>query len=50
MGIMASIPILGGLGSIASSAVGGVAFFMGGTAASALFKSCNCNSKYMSSS
>lgn len=44
MGALLSIPILGGLGSLASSALGGVLFFMSGTAASALFKSCNCNS------
>lgn len=49
MGALLSIPILGGLGSLASSAVGGIVFFMSGTAASALFKSCNCNSPSSSS-
>lgn len=44
MGALLSIPILGGLGSLASSALSGIVFFMSGTAASALFKSCNCNS------
>ncbi|KAL7411390.1 serine incorporator/TMS membrane protein [Mrakia frigida] len=44
MGILMSLPLLGGLSSIATSLVSGIVFFMGGTAASALFKSCNCNS------
>ncbi|CDZ97606.1 vacuolar transmembrane tms1p [Phaffia rhodozyma] len=44
MGALLSIPLLGSLGSLGTSALSGVLFFMSGTAASALFKSCNCNS------
>ncbi|GAA5919553.1 hypothetical protein JCM5296_000272, partial [Sporobolomyces johnsonii] len=48
MGALASLPLLGsvaGLGTSALSAcVSGLAFFCRGQAASALTKSCNCNS------
>ncbi|OCF35200.1 membrane protein [Kwoniella heveanensis BCC8398] len=45
MGALLSIPFLtGGLGAIGSSLFSGCMIFMGGTAASAFCKSCNCNS------
>ncbi|WWC65808.1 uncharacterized protein I303_108430 [Kwoniella dejecticola CBS 10117] len=45
MGALLSIPLLtGGIGAIGSSLFSGCMIFMGGTAASAFCKSCNCNS------
>ncbi|WVQ79219.1 hypothetical protein IAT38_001315 [Cryptococcus sp. DSM 104549] len=45
MGALLSIPLLtGGLGTIGGSFISGCMVCMGGTAASAFFKSCNCNS------
>lgn len=45
MGAALSIPFLaGGLSSIATSCFAGLAFFCTSTAASAFFKSCNCQS------
>ncbi|KAK4688671.1 serine incorporator 1, partial [Tremellales sp. Uapishka_1] len=45
MGLLLSVPLLtGGLGAIGSSLFSGCLLFMGGTAASAFCKSCNCNS------
>ncbi|KAN0064699.1 Membrane protein tms1 [Thecaphora frezii] len=45
MGALLSLPFLGGgLTSIATSCVAGLAFFCTSTAASAFFKSCNCQS------
>ncbi|SPO26245.1 related to TMS1 protein [Ustilago trichophora] len=45
MGVALSLPFLGGgLASIASSCLAGLAFFCTSTAASAFFKSCNCQS------
>ncbi|WVW86956.1 hypothetical protein I302_109012 [Kwoniella bestiolae CBS 10118] len=45
MGALLSIPFLtGGIGAIGSSLFSGCMIFMGGTAASAFCKSCNCNS------
>ncbi|WVQ77734.1 hypothetical protein IAR50_007424 [Cryptococcus sp. DSM 104548] len=45
MGALLSIPLLtGGLGTLAGSLASGCMVCMGGTAASAFFKSCNCNS------
>ena len=44
MGLLLSLPIAGGLSTIASSCLAGAAFCCTSTAASMLFKSCNCNS------
>ncbi|OXG20207.1 membrane protein [Cryptococcus neoformans Ze90-1] len=45
MGALLSIPLLtGGIGTVASSLFSGCMICMGGTAASAFCKSCNCNS------
>ncbi|KAH7915652.1 serine incorporator/TMS membrane protein [Hygrophoropsis aurantiaca] len=44
MGLLFSIPLAGTLGTIASSALAGVAFCFTSTAASMFCKSCNCNS------
>ncbi|KAF5342041.1 hypothetical protein D9611_001784 [Ephemerocybe angulata] len=44
MGILMSLPIAGGLTTIATSCLAGVAFCFTSTAASMFFKSCNCNS------
>ncbi|ORX37762.1 putative vacuolar transmembrane protein [Kockovaella imperatae] len=45
MGALLSIPLLtGGAGALGSSLCSGCMIFMGGTAASAFCKSCNCNS------
>ncbi|ORY34785.1 putative membrane protein [Naematelia encephala] len=45
MGALLSIPLLvGGVGSLGSALFTGCMACMGGTAASAFFKSCNCNS------
>ncbi|ESK93006.1 membrane protein [Moniliophthora roreri MCA 2997] len=44
MGLLMSLPLAGGLSTIASSCLAGVAFCFTSTAASMFFKSCNCNS------
>ncbi|KAH9838305.1 serine incorporator/TMS membrane protein [Rhodofomes roseus] len=44
MGLVLSLPFAGILGTVASSCIGGLAFFCTSTAASMFFKSCNCNS------
>ncbi|KAF8905016.1 serine incorporator/TMS membrane protein [Gymnopilus junonius] len=44
MGLLLSLPLAGGLTSIATSCLAGLAFFCTSTAASMFFKSCNCNS------
>ncbi|KAF5359113.1 hypothetical protein D9756_003158 [Leucocoprinus leucothites] len=44
MGLLLSLPIASGLGTIASSCLAGLAFCCTSTAASMFFKSCNCNS------
>lgn len=45
MGVALSLPFLGGgLATVASSCLAGLAFFCTSTAASAFFKSCNCQS------
>ncbi|PPQ69010.1 hypothetical protein CVT24_000085 [Panaeolus cyanescens] len=44
MGLLMSLPLAGGLSSIATSCLAGVAFCCTSTAASMFFKSCNCNS------
>ncbi|KAL1411125.1 Membrane protein tms1 [Vanrija albida] len=44
MGALLSIPIFTGAGAIGSYLCSGCMVFMGGTAASAMCKSCNCNS------
>ncbi|KZT41303.1 TMS membrane protein/tumor differentially expressed protein [Sistotremastrum suecicum HHB10207 ss-3] len=44
MGLLMSLPLLGGLSTIATSCLSGLAFCFGSTAASMFFKSCNCNS------
>lgn len=45
MGALLSLPLLGGgVAALGSSLVSGFLLFMGGTAASAFCKSCNCNS------
>ncbi|TFK21187.1 TMS membrane protein/tumor differentially expressed protein [Coprinopsis marcescibilis] len=44
MGLLMSLPIAGGLSTIATSCLAGAAFCCTSTAASMLFKSCNCNS------
>ncbi|KAF9485256.1 TMS membrane protein/tumor differentially expressed protein [Pholiota conissans] len=44
MGLLMSLPIAGGLSSIATSCIAGLAFCCTSTAASMFFKSCNCNS------
>ncbi|KAF9523557.1 serine incorporator/TMS membrane protein [Crepidotus variabilis] len=44
MGLLLSLPLAGGLTTVATSCVAGLAFFCTSTAASMFFKSCNCNS------
>ncbi|GMK55036.1 hypothetical protein CspeluHIS016_0200920 [Cutaneotrichosporon spelunceum] len=44
MGALLSIPIFAGIGSLGTTLCSTCAVFMGGTAASAFCKSCNCNS------
>ncbi|KAJ7903625.1 serine incorporator/TMS membrane protein [Mycena olivaceomarginata] len=44
MGLLLSLPLAGGLGTVASSCLAGIAFCFTSTAASMFFKSCNCNS------
>ncbi|KAJ7637652.1 serine incorporator/TMS membrane protein [Mycena polygramma] len=44
MGLLLSLPLAGGLGTIATSCFAGLAFCFTSTAASMFFKSCNCNS------
>ncbi|KAF7975713.1 hypothetical protein HWV62_8671 [Athelia sp. TMB] len=44
MGLLLSLPLAGGLGTIATSCFAGIAFCFTSTAASMFFKSCNCNS------
>ncbi|KAF9007647.1 TMS membrane protein tumor differentially expressed protein [Cyathus striatus] len=44
MGLLMSLPLAGGLMSVATSCVAGLAFCFTSTAASMFFKSCNCNS------
>ncbi|KAF9264866.1 TMS membrane protein/tumor differentially expressed protein [Marasmius fiardii PR-910] len=44
MGALLSLPLIGGLGTVASSCVAGVAFCFTSHAASMFCKSCNCNS------
>ncbi|KIK10300.1 hypothetical protein K443DRAFT_670924 [Laccaria amethystina LaAM-08-1] len=44
MGLLMSLPIAGGLTTIGTSCLGGLAFCFTSTAASMFFKSCNCNS------
>ncbi|KAG7092273.1 hypothetical protein E1B28_008635 [Marasmius oreades] len=44
MGLLLSLPLVGGLGTIASSCVAGAAFCFTSHAASMFCKSCNCNS------
>ncbi|KDR76388.1 hypothetical protein GALMADRAFT_247842 [Galerina marginata CBS 339.88] len=44
MGLLLSLPLAGGLTTIATSCMAGLAFFCTSTAASMFFKSCNCNS------
>ncbi|KAJ2925802.1 hypothetical protein H1R20_g11291, partial [Candolleomyces eurysporus] len=44
MGMLLSLPIAGGLTTVASSCLAGIAFCFTSTAASMFFKSCNCNS------
>ncbi|KAF8150591.1 serine incorporator/TMS membrane protein [Crassisporium funariophilum] len=44
MGLLLSLPLAGGLTSVAGSCLAGLAFCFTSTAASMLFKSCNCNS------
>ncbi|CCM03091.1 uncharacterized protein FIBRA_05211 [Fibroporia radiculosa] len=44
MGILLSLPFTGIIGTVASSAIAGIAFCFTSTAASMFFKSCNCNS------
>ncbi|THH04430.1 hypothetical protein EW145_g5522 [Phellinidium pouzarii] len=44
MGALISIPIAGGLMTVGSSCLAGIAFCFTSTAASMFFKSCNCNS------
>lgn len=45
MGALLSLPLLGGgIATIGSSLFSGFMLFMGGSAASAFCKSCNCNS------
>ncbi|THU96337.1 TMS membrane protein/tumor differentially expressed protein [Dendrothele bispora CBS 962.96] len=44
MGLLLSLPLAGGLGTIATSCLGGLAFCFTSTAASMFCKSCNCNS------
>ncbi|KAF7316987.1 hypothetical protein HMN09_00433100 [Mycena chlorophos] len=44
MGLLLSLPLASGLGTVATSCLAGVAFCFTSTAASMFFKSCNCNS------
>ncbi|KAG9315055.1 serine incorporator/TMS membrane protein [Chiua virens] len=44
MGLLFSLPLVGPLGTIATSCLGGLAFCFTSTAASMFCKSCNCNS------
>jgi hypothetical protein len=44
MGLLLSLPLAGGLGTIATSCFAGIAFCFTSAAASMFFKSCNCNS------
>ncbi|KPV73114.1 uncharacterized protein RHOBADRAFT_38760 [Rhodotorula graminis WP1] len=44
MGALLSIPFLGSIGGLGSTCLTGLAFFCTGQAASALTRSCNCNS------
>ncbi|KAJ7494596.1 serine incorporator/TMS membrane protein [Mycena galericulata] len=44
MGLLLSLPLAGGLGTVATSCFAGIAFCFTSTAASMFFKSCNCNS------
>ncbi|KAL0577245.1 Membrane protein tms1 [Marasmius crinis-equi] len=44
MGVLLSLPLAGGLGTIATSCLGGIAFCFTSHAASMFCKSCNCNS------
>ncbi|KAJ7582460.1 serine incorporator/TMS membrane protein [Mycena floridula] len=44
MGLLLSLPLAGGLSSIATSCFAGIAFCFTSTAASMFVKSCNCNS------
>ncbi|PFH52891.1 hypothetical protein AMATHDRAFT_55722 [Amanita thiersii Skay4041] len=44
MGLLLSLPLAGGITSIAASCLAGIAFCFTSTAASMFFKSCNCNS------
>ncbi|KAF8734686.1 hypothetical protein AX14_003116 [Amanita brunnescens Koide BX004] len=44
MGLLMSLPLAGGLTSIATSCLAGLAFCFTSNAASMFFKSCNCNS------
>ncbi|TFK40055.1 TMS membrane protein tumor differentially expressed protein [Crucibulum laeve] len=44
MGLLLSLPLAGGLTTVATSCLAGVAFCFTSTAASMFFKSCNCNS------
>ncbi|RDB31006.1 Membrane protein TMS1 [Hypsizygus marmoreus] len=44
MGLLLSLPLAGGITTIATSCLAGIAFCFTSTAASMFFKSCNCNS------
>ncbi|KII84434.1 hypothetical protein PLICRDRAFT_701975 [Plicaturopsis crispa FD-325 SS-3] len=44
MGLLLSLPLIGSLGSVATSMLAGLAFCFTSTAASMFVKSCNCNS------
>ncbi|KAF7327592.1 hypothetical protein MKEN_00338400 [Mycena kentingensis (nom. inval.)] len=44
MGLLLSLPLAGGLSTVATSCFAGIAFCFTSTAASMFFKSCNCNS------